>query len=594
MALGKKNSQIPRTPPPDANLDVTSAMPSDHAERRDTTYTSQLSNTPLPFVIEQKKIDRYDIVYQLAKGGMASVFVGQLSGMAGFEKLVAIKVVHPHLSTEKQFIEMFLDEARVAARIVHPNVAQLQSMGQENGLLYMVGELVLGQDLRSMLRKMREGQVKPSSALAADICSKVALGLHAVHELRGDDKQLLNVVHRDVSPSNILISYDGHVKLIDFGIAHAKNRCANTRNGELKGKPAYMSPEQIRGEVPDRRSDIYSLGVNLYYLATGRNPFSGTIDTQLFNKILRGDFLRPREVDPNIPLALEEIILRAMAQDRNDRYATGLDMSHALEDFSRAIKNHARPDVIAKGMQCLFATELLEHEAKVTAFRERRRLEALERTINNTPMGLRAIPRRSDQTDRVQRNARIDAGRLGPPIPASARRKGNALRIMPLALLALVLLLATGLSGPYELLAGTATHDQPYRAQASISSRSSKVINSEQDARPIAVRSAPVAPIIAVPFEVSPADAQIKIDGVEVSRDTRHVKMLQDGKTHVFEAKATGYHSQRQDFVVSEKVVLTAELQRKSRRDMAVTSHDSSRTAVADSAETINTNSYNK
>jgi serine/threonine-protein kinase len=521
---------------------------------------------PPPYVADLKKIDQYDIIYHLATGGMASVFVAQLSGMAGFEKLVAIKVIHRHLSSEGAFVDMFFDEARVAARIEHPNVAQIYSIGEDHGLLYTVGELVLGQSLRAVLKKMREGEAKPSAALVTDICSKVALGLHAAHELRGDDRQLLNVVHRDISPSNILLSYNGDVKLIDFGIAYAKNRWTVTRVGEIKGKPAYMPPEQIEGKPPDRRGDIYSLGVNLYHLATGRVPFPGTIETGIFDKILNGNFPRPRMLDPDLPEALEEVILKAMARDRRQRFATAEQMSLALEAVSRACQFQARQEAIARGMRGLFAAEILDHETKVAQFRQQRRTEVSDQGL-----------------DRISAQVKTSHPPRTPVNPPdSALPKGGSPSKVFWVLLGLLLILGFALSGPIFT---------PSRQYASEPWSDEEVLLASPDSQPVAPLTDPLepeplspqpelretapeekppeektppseaaAPMVQVELDISPVNAQVRIDKIAVPKETSQVSMEQDGNLHVLEVKAEGYHSERLVFVVTDPTVLSVSL----------------------------------
>ncbi|HUT76709.1 MAG TPA: serine/threonine-protein kinase, partial [Polyangia bacterium] len=176
----------------------------------------------------RERIGRYEVIYPLAHGGMAEVYVGRLPGMAGFEKFVAIKLIHAHLSKEKQFIKMFLDEARLAASIRHPNVAEIYEVGRDGDLYFMVGELVLGQDLHATMRQARKEDVAFPEALSAHIVSQVCLGLHEAHEHKDPDGDPLGLVHRDVTPRNILLSYGGFAKLADFGVAWAQNNLAHS------------------------------------------------------------------------------------------------------------------------------------------------------------------------------------------------------------------------------------------------------------------------------------------------------------------------------------------------------------------------------
>jgi serine/threonine-protein kinase len=250
--------------------------------------------------MQRDRIGRYEIIYPIAQGGMAEVFVGRLPGMAGFEKLVAIKLIHAHLCKEQQFIQMFLDEARLAASIRHPNVAEIFEVGREGDLYFMIAELVLGQDLHALMRRTRQAQTPFPEGLSSHIVSQVCLGLHEAHEQKDKDGKPLGLVHRDVTPRNILLSYGGYAKLADFGVAWAQNRLGHSEAGSLKGKVGFISPEQIRNEPVDRRCDIFSLGVVFYMMLTGRHPFQGDNDAATMNNILAGAPVRPSEVNPEI------------------------------------------------------------------------------------------------------------------------------------------------------------------------------------------------------------------------------------------------------------------------------------------------------
>ncbi|HUT77496.1 MAG TPA: serine/threonine-protein kinase, partial [Polyangia bacterium] len=265
-------------------------------------------------------VGRYEVIYPLAAGGMASVHVGRLSGMAGFEKLVAIKTIHPHLAVQPEFVKMFLDEARVAARIHHPNVGEILEIGEDDGLLFMVGELIRGQDLRQIFRQAGHSGVPISHGMIAYICSQVCLALHAAHSLSDPDLGQLHIVHRDVSPRNVLITYDGFVKLIDFGVASVRGKISQTEADGLKGKIGFMSPEQLRGHGVDRRSDVFSLGVMLYLMVTGTHPFPGDSDGARVERVLHGPIVPPRQVNPHTRPEMEAITLKAMARDRVERY----------------------------------------------------------------------------------------------------------------------------------------------------------------------------------------------------------------------------------------------------------------------------------
>jgi serine/threonine-protein kinase len=274
--------------------------------------------------------DRYELLYPFAQGGMATVWVARIQGKHGFEKLVAVKTILPNLASEPGFRTMFLDEARIASGIRHPNVAEVHDLGEENGTLYMVLEWVSG-DSWSKLYSAVAGLNHPFPVhllirIAADACA----GLHAAHELRDASGALLNVVHRDISPQNILISTAGITKVIDFGIAKALDRTAEeTRVGMLKGKASYASPEQARMKGVDRRADLWAMGTILYQYLSGTLPYEGKNDLVTLRNLTSGK--PPRPLPPSVPPALAAVVMRALSPTLDERFATALDLQRSLE-----------------------------------------------------------------------------------------------------------------------------------------------------------------------------------------------------------------------------------------------------------------------
>ena len=276
---------------------------------------------------------RYELLYRLAMGGMAELYVARHSGIEGFERTVVLKRVLPHLTDDPEFIRMFLDEARIAASLDHPNIAQVTDIDEENGEYFFAMEYVHGQNLRQVLRKTEQGL---PLGIALLVITGVAAGLHHAHEALGADGRSLGLVHRDVSPANVMLAYNGAVKLTDFGIAKASARTSKTLAGRIKGKIGYMSPEQCRGEDVCRRSDIFSLGIVLYEATTGARAFYAPNDFAAMAKIARADYIVPSELDASYPVELERIIARALAKDPDDRYATAEAMQLDLEAFAEA------------------------------------------------------------------------------------------------------------------------------------------------------------------------------------------------------------------------------------------------------------------
>jgi serine/threonine protein kinase len=286
-------------------------------------------------------LGRYELLVPVGVGGMACVWAARLSGYRGFSKLVAIKTVLPHLAGHRDFENMLLDEARIAADAHHPNVCNLFDVGEENGILYLVLEWVEGD---SLLQVLRAGRASPPSRhaaigyrVAARIVADACAGLHAAHELVDDHGIPLGVVHRDVSPHNLLVSIDGTTKLADFGVAKAQGQLHQaTRAGEIRGKLAYMAPEQMNGSGLDRRADVFAMGGVLYHATTGQPPFRGDSDVRLIRAVLEGEYEPPERLAPDYPPELGAIVTRALTADVNRRFQTAEQMRSALEAWLSA------------------------------------------------------------------------------------------------------------------------------------------------------------------------------------------------------------------------------------------------------------------
>jgi serine/threonine protein kinase len=323
----------------------------------------------------------------IATGGMAQVWVARLHGKHGFEKLVAIKSILPKYAEDQRFQQMFLDEARIASKIEHTNVAQILDLGEEHHVLFLAMEWVDGESLSKLARAVERRGTRIPTGILARVLADTLGGLHAAHELRGDDGHLLGVVHRDISPQNILISTKGAAKLIDFGIAKARDRVAEDTNaGLLKGKIHYMAPEQANGSDVDRRADLWAIGATLYHLLTGRPPFEG--ENQLATLHLLTSGKPPAPLPPFVPRAVAEVVERSLAFDANERYATAADMQAALEHAmveSRTVATQA--DVARYVTEQLADRNRARREAvdlAVAAAKERARVDLLLRPGDRT------------------------------------------------------------------------------------------------------------------------------------------------------------------------------------------------------------------
>lgn len=274
---------------------------------------------------------KYLLVGDIAVGGMAEVFLGVQQGLAGFLKVVVLKRVLPHYSTNEQFVRMFIDEARIAARLDHPNIVRTYEFGAFDGQYYTCMEYLPGEDVRGILRRLSHAKQRMPLHLAVGIVMQVCAGLHFAHQLTDTSGRPLNLVHRDINPANLIITYGGEVKVIDFGVA--KTNTTATVTGTIKGKIAYMPPEQVLARGVDQRSDIFSTGVVLWELLTGRRLFGRESDAATLYAIMNDPVPPPSRYRPDVPRELDQIVMRALSRTPADRFDTAEDMAAALERF---------------------------------------------------------------------------------------------------------------------------------------------------------------------------------------------------------------------------------------------------------------------
>jgi serine/threonine protein kinase len=282
-----------------------------------------------------RRIGRYEICFELAAGGMATIYLARVEGPFDFKKLVALKCIHPHLVRQAGFVEMFLDEARLASRIGHPNVCNVFDFGFADSTYYIAMEFLVGETVGRLCRLSEQHkQLVPMPACAgymARIVADAALGLHAAHELHGDDGAFLGLIHRDVSPQNIMVTYDGAVKVMDFGIAKTFDQLHLTRTGTVRGKFPYMAPEQVEQGELDRRTDVWSLGVVLWELLTGARLFHREREVDSIRAVLEAPIPAPSTLRPGVPKELDDVTLRALQRDPARRFASAHELALALE-----------------------------------------------------------------------------------------------------------------------------------------------------------------------------------------------------------------------------------------------------------------------
>ena len=302
-----------------------------------------------------ERLGEYTIVGPLAQGGMAEIFLARRVGLEGFARSVVVKRILPHLAASDEFVTMFLDEARIAAGIQHPNVVSVEELGREGESLFMVMEYLAGESLLALLRELRRRGRSLPPRLAAHIAAEAAAGLHAAHEMRDDAGRALGVVHRDVSPQNVFITYDGAVKVLDFGVAKAADRLTRTQSGQFKGKFAYMAPEQLRNEDIDRRADVFALGVVFFEMLTSRRLFKRDSPAATLSAVLNRPVPKPSSMRLGVPAELDRICRKALARSRSERYRSAADLRRDLVPQVHAGGDGLADESLRTLMQELFA-----------------------------------------------------------------------------------------------------------------------------------------------------------------------------------------------------------------------------------------------
>lgn len=458
-------------------------------------------------------LGRYRVVDEIGIGGMASVHLARMDGPGGFQKWVAIKKIHPHLVEDESFVQMFLDEARIAARISHPNVATVFDLGKHEDTFWIAMEYLHGEPLREVMRRTEELGTAMPPEIACRVIADAAEGLHAAHELLGKNGEQLGLVHRDVTPHNLFVTYDGVTKVVDFGIAKFASRASHTRAGTLKGKLAYMSPEQLVGSPIDRRSDVFALGVVLYEISTGQKPFLGEHDPQVMAAIVMGNFQPPHVVRPGYPAELEAIVMRALASEPTDRFASAQDMQRALE----AWLGTSGPPVL-QGHVALLVRERCGDEV---AARARALHEAMRGTHGASP---------------------TDTAGGGVELERQAGASGR--NLVAIAAAALVgVLLGLGVVGYVWSTKRKTTVATPVSASAPVVSVTTEPPRfASASASASAPRPAPSAIGLGrVHVKVDPPTSLLIVEGVVLPRGVDHVARPEDGGTVQIVVRADGH-----------------------------------------------------
>jgi TolA-binding protein len=313
---------------------------------------------------EPRPFGKYLLLDKLAVGGMAELYLAKMIGIEGFEKLIALKKLLPHLTSEKELVDAFVDEAKLAAMLSHENIVHIYDFGRLQDSYYIAMEYLYGKDLWVVDNESKAKDCLLSLDYILYLTSRICAGLEYAHNLKDFRGQPLNLIHRDVSPQNVFITYEGGVKIVDFGIAKAATQSTKTQVGMIKGKVAYMSPEQADGQPIDKRSDIFSTGILMYEMVTGKRMFEG--DTlQILAKVRAATFDPPERVTEDLPNKVYAIIHKALSKDRDRRYASCSEMLGDLESCMSELDVHPTAQGLAKYMKALFGKEMMEEERKI-------------------------------------------------------------------------------------------------------------------------------------------------------------------------------------------------------------------------------------
>jgi serine/threonine protein kinase len=383
-------------------------------------------------------VGRYLLYGEIASGGMATVHFGRLQGAAGFSRSVAIKRLHPQYAKDPDFVGMFLDEARLAARIAHPNVVPTLDVVAQGDELLLVMEYVRGSALSRLLRTLTQKNERMPPRIAAAIAAGVLRGLHAAHEAKSETGEPLEIVHRDVSPQNVLVGTDGIPRVLDFGVAKAAGRVQTTREGQLKGKLAYMAPEQITTGSVTRRTDVHAASVVLWEMLTGRRLFRAENEAKLLSLVLDSEVLLPSKLVEGLAEGFDRVVMRGLDRDPAKRYATAREMAIEVE----AVVGIAPQTEVGEWVETVAADELRERA---------NRIEEIERSVQgSSPSGVsQAWPavsssngagRRGDEPSTVQHGGRAGqrapARALPPPTPPPASPAGHVSQVSQVSQLA--------------------------------------------------------------------------------------------------------------------------------------------------------------
>jgi serine/threonine protein kinase len=488
------------------------------------------------------QVGRYRLIAELAHGGMGDVYLGVAQGPAGFSKLMVIKMLRPALADDEQFLAMFLEEARLAARLNHPNIVQTVEVGNEGRRFFLAMEYLEGQSLQRVRQRVAKEHPFPLGQHLRIIVEALN-GLHYAHELVDIDSRPLGIVHRDATPHNIFVTYDGQVKVVDFGIAKAMDSALETRTGELKGKVAYMPPEQASAQRVDRRADVFALGVMAWEAAVGRRMWKGLNEVAIMHELLTGAIPSPRQIDPRVPPELDAICQRALSPNPNDRYATAADFAADIERFLATIGDRTTSRDIATLTSTAFAAD--RRELREIIDNQLRSLRAgddalapmpkLPATGGGTPSLSLARPSTAQLDQGVAPS--YTAGGTASAAQPSQQKRG------PLVAAAAMIAGAVGLLGIILFLV---LHNGAN--------------NKTTSPQPVDTLAHPNAETTEVSITANPTSAQLYLDDAPLGQAPYHNVFPRDGLAHRIKAEAVPPYAPRTEIVVFDKPQSQVEL----------------------------------
>jgi serine/threonine-protein kinase len=529
------------------------------------------------------EIGKYHLIAELARGGMGVVYLAVARGPAGFNKLLVVKELKPEMANDVDFVDMFLDEARIAARLTHPNIVQTNEVGSIGQRHFIVMEFLDGRTLHRIGRRLTQRGGFPINAHLR-IIGDALLGLHYAHNLKDFDGQTLGLVHRDVSPHNVFVTFDGQTKLLDFGIAKANDSSNETKTGVLKGRIAYMSPEQMGGETADCRADVYAAGVMIWEAVAKRRLWNGKTDVEVLTHMLREDPPRLRSIAPETPAALDALCARAMARNRDERYPTAAALHDDLESYLVSTGDVPTMRQIGLLVTQAFAEDRVKMSTTIEEALSRLRgggRAAILPTVsvnastppgsgsNSTPSGHTPDEMSHASTQLVLTPDSMRPGMLRGSATSQAHTGGTntgktvlerwgagrlalGFGAVVAALIVLVVVTAgrVGQEGGAEQ--GRAGHGPTEPTTAPL-------VEMENPVPP----GAPASTLVDIEVRATPSTARISIDGTAASGNPYRGRYPRDGKPHRIDVSADGYDTKSEQVTFTQNLAVDLNLERK-------------------------------